>query len=76
MSKSDLHMSFNGLRVGNHYKVKNFGEVYIFEVVERIGELNYKCKDVVSLETFEFEDIIRYGIGKDFDLDEYKPFLN
>lgn len=64
----------NTLRVGKKYRLTNFSQVTEFEVLETLGEDNFKIKDIHILEELEFQDLIRYGIGKDYELVEIEPF--
>ena len=64
--------SFETLRVGKKYRIKNFGDVYEFEILSRINDLNYLVKDLHTLETFELEEVIRWGRGNDFAVDELR----
>ena len=63
-------MSFNALRVGHFYRLRNYEEVRSFEVVRRLSDRNFMVQDLTTLEQFELEDLVRYGKGKDYDLDE------
>ncbi len=63
-----MSISFDTLRVGKKYYLINHGERHDFVVVEKINNQNYRLKDLVSLELFELEDLIRYGKGKDYEL--------
>lgn len=63
-------MSFDTLRVGKRYRLKNFGEVMEFQVEEAKGNNNFSVKDLHTLERYELRDLVKYGKGKDFDLYE------
>ena len=63
-------MSFDNMRVGKSYFVKNYGEKTSFLVMQTEGRNNFKIKDLLSLETSLFGDLIQYGIGEDFELYE------
>jgi heme oxygenase len=63
-------ISFDTIRVGKKYYLRNFGDLYEFEVLERISTNNFKLKDLHTLETYQLEDLIRWGKGKDYDLRE------
>ena len=63
-------MSLDNMRVGKSYFVKNHGEKTSFLVLETEGRNNFKIKDLLSLETSLFGDLIQYGIGEDFELYE------
>ena len=63
-------ISFDNIRVGNKYVLKNYDDVFEFEVMERISGSNYKLKDLHTLEKYELDDLVRWGKGKDFDVRE------
>ena len=63
-------MSLDNLRVGKSYFVNNHGEKTSFLVLETEGRNNFKIRDLLSLETSLFGDLIQYGIGADFELYE------
>jgi hypothetical protein len=63
-------ISFDNVRVGNTYVLKNYDDTYEFEVLERLGRENFKLKDLHTLEKYELEDLVRWGKGKDFELRE------
>ena len=63
-------MSFDNMRVGKAYFVRNYGETTSFLVLETQGVDDFKIKDQLSLEIYSFGDLIRFGIGKDFELYE------
>lgn len=65
-----MAMSFNALRVGHTYRMRNYDDVREFKVVRRLTDKNFLIEDVVTMEKLELEDLVRYGRGKDFDLDE------
>lgn len=62
--------SFNNLRVGKRFKLVNFGEFSEFEILEILADGNCKLKDVHTLEHYELHDLVRYGKGEDFDVEE------
>ncbi len=63
-------MSIDNLRIGKHYFLRNFGESTSFLVLETIGSSDFRIKDLLTLETYKLSDLIRYGMGDDFDLYE------
>ncbi len=65
-----MPQSFDTLRIGHRYKIINYGEVTIFEVVSIKNRDAYIIKDLNSLETFNLHQLIEYGTGKDYDLYE------
>jgi succinate dehydrogenase/fumarate reductase flavoprotein subunit len=60
----------NTMRIGKKYRLTNYGHSTEFEVLETLEENNFKVKDLNILEEYEFQDLIRYGVGKDYDLTE------
>jgi hypothetical protein len=67
-----LHPSFDILRTGKKYVLKNFGDVYEFIVLDAMADGDFQLKDIHTLEVFQLSDVIRYGKGKDFDLFEHE----
>lgn len=65
-----MAMSFNALRVGHTYRIRNYDDVRDFKVVRRLTDMNFLIQDISTLEKMELEDLVRYGKGKDYDLDE------
>ncbi|WP_339607200.1 hypothetical protein [uncultured Roseivirga sp.] len=62
--------SFNNLRVGKKFTLINFSERFDFEVIEMFSNGDYRLKDINTLEYYNIFDLIQYGIGGDFDIDE------
>jgi hypothetical protein len=67
---SSLHASFNTIRVGQSYRLVNYGEVYAFEAIEIIDDDDCLVRSLDTLETFHLNDLVRYGKGADFDFGE------
>ena len=65
-----MAISMDNLRKGKKYRLTNFGEKFEFQVMEMPEEGIYKVKDLNTLDTYLLHDLVRYGKGKDFDLDE------
>ena len=65
-----MAMSFDTLRVGHTYRIRNYDDVRDFKVVRRLADKNFVIQDLATLEKMELEDLVRYGKGKDYDLDE------
>lgn len=63
-------MSIDNMRIGKSYHVKNHGERTSFLILEAEGSNNFLVKDLLTLETYYFNDLIRFGIGEDFELFE------
>ncbi len=71
MAKLDRKtMSFDNMRVGKKYLLRNHGETTSFIILEMEASNDYKIKDLLSLDTYLFGDLIRYGRGADFELYE------
>lgn len=69
-----MAMSFDTLRVGHTYRMRNYDDVREFKIVRRLSDRNFLIQDVVTLEKMELEDLVRYGKGKDYDLDEINDY--
>ena len=65
-----MPISLDVLRVGSTYYLSNFGEHYEFEVIENLGEGNFRVKDIHTLEYFELDSITQFGKGEDYDMGE------
>ncbi len=63
-------MSIDNMRVGKNYFLRNHGETTSFIVLETSGDNDYKIKDLLTLEIYKFNNLIRYGTGEDFELYE------
>lgn len=63
-------LSFDVLRVGKKYRLKNFGEVYDFEIERILVNGDFKVKDLNTLERYLLKDTVKFGIGKDFEIRE------
>ena len=63
-------MSINNLKVGQCYFIKNHGESTSFMVLEMVGEEDFRIKDLLSLEVYQLSDLLKYGRGNDFELNE------
>ena len=61
-------MSFDNIRVGKKYYLSNYGEESRFEVLEALSDENFKVKDLISLDIYELNDLIKYGTSDDFEL--------
>tara|TARA_R110001599_G_scaffold160515_1_gene348301 strand:- start:10545 stop:10751 length:207 start_codon:yes stop_codon:yes gene_type:complete len=62
--------SFNNLRVGKKFKLINFSETFEFEVIDILSNGDCCLKDLNTLECYNLFDLIQYGKGNDFDIDE------
>ena len=65
-----MSISPDVFRTGKRYRMVNYGDVYEFSV-ERFVDLNdYLLKDVHTLETYHFQDLVRFGKSTDYLLEE------
>lgn len=67
-----MALAIDNLRVGRIYRFVNQGEVRIIEIMSRISVDNFSVKDLDTLEWYTLEELLRWGIGKDFDLEELR----
>lgn len=63
-------LSFDVLRTGKKYRLINFGETHEFVVESVLANGDFKVKDLLTLERYKLKDLIRYGTGKDFMLED------
>jgi hypothetical protein len=68
-SDRDL-MTRQRLRIGKCYFLRNNGETTSFTVLEVIDDHDYLIKDLLSMESYLYSRLTRYGLGNDFDLYE------
>lgn len=67
---SNKKMSIDNIRIGKKYFVRNHGESTSFMVLETSGHDDFKVKDLLTLDIYQFKDLIQYGVGTDFELFE------
>jgi len=67
-----MTMSFDNIRIGKRYYLCNYGEESRFEVLENLGDENYRVKDLISLDIYELRDLVKYGTSDDFELEEIR----
>jgi hypothetical protein len=65
-----MPQSFDTLRVGHKYVMINLGVKVSFIILERMEKSDFMVKDLETLEKFSLSDLIKYGIGKDYELSE------
>lgn len=65
-----MALALNNLRKGNKYQLRNHGEVFEFWVVDMPEENVYQLKDLHTLELYMLNDLLQFGKGKDYDLQE------
>jgi len=63
-------LSFDVLRTGKKYILINHGEKHEFVIENILINGDFKVKDLLTLEHYHLKDLIKYGRGKDFSLEE------
>ena len=63
-------LALDVLRTGRKYRLTNFGETHDFEIESILSNGDFRVKDIFTLERFFLKDLIRYGKGNDFLLEE------
>jgi hypothetical protein len=63
-------LSLSSLRVGKKYRLVNHGEVHDFEIERSLGNNDFNVKDLLTLERYRLKDLIAYGKGDDFEIEE------
>ncbi len=63
-------LSFDVLRTGKKYALVNFGEKHEFIIENILVNGDFKVKDLLTLERYHLKDLIKYGKGNDFLLEE------
>jgi hypothetical protein len=63
-------LSFDVLRAGKKYRLVNFGEQHEFIIENILPNGDFKVKDLLTLERYYLKELVRYGQGKDFVLEE------
>ena len=65
-----MAISMDNLRRGKKYRLTNYGESFEFQVVDMPEEGAYRVKDLNTLDIYLLHDLVKYGKGQDFDLNE------
>lgn len=63
-------LSFDVLRTGKKYSLVNFGEKHEFTIESILGNGDFRVKDLLTLERYQLKDLIKYGKGDDFLIEE------
>lgn len=63
-------LSFDVMRTGKKYRLVNYGETHEFVVENILPNGDFKVKDLLTLERYRLRELIAYGQGKDFLLEE------
>lgn len=67
-----MPLALDNLRVGRIYRLVNQGEVRTIEVMSRISSENFLIKDLDTLEKYTLHELLQWGKGKDYDLEELR----
>ncbi|MFO7822532.1 MAG: hypothetical protein R6V72_01245 [Cyclobacterium sp.] len=67
-----MPLAIDNIRVGRVYRLVNYGEIRMLEIMERKGRENFRVKDLDTLEYYDLEELLQWGKGKDYDLDEIR----
>ena len=58
------------MRVGKQYRLTNYGETSIFEVLDIINDDDCIVRSLDTLERFQLADLTKFGRGADFYFEE------
>ncbi|MBN3582104.1 hypothetical protein JYB64_06875 [Algoriphagus aestuarii] len=67
-----MAIALDNLRVGRVYQMTNQGEVRKLQIIDRLEADNFKVKDLDTLEFYTIFELLQWGKGKDYDLDEIR----
>jgi hypothetical protein len=67
-----MALALDNLRVGRVYRLINQGEIRRIEVMARLADENFKVKDLDTLEYYTLHELLQWGKGKDYDLEELR----
>lgn len=65
-----MAIALDNLRVGRVYEFRNMGEVRKLEIIARLSGVNFKVKDLDTTEVYTMEELLRWGKGPDYELEE------
>lgn len=68
-----MAIALDNLRVGRVYDLVNRGERRRIQILARLSGDNFRVKDLDTTEIYTIEELLRWGKGKDYDLDEWSP---
>ena len=63
-------LSFDVLRTGKKYRLTKYGERHEFIIENVLANGDFKVKDLLTLERYRLKELINYGKGKDFLLED------
>ena len=64
-------IAFSSMRVGQYYRLVNFGEKVDFQLIQILHK-DYQLKDLYTLETYTMNELIKFGKGRDFELKQIR----
>ena len=67
-----MPLALDNLRVGRIYRLVNQGEVRKIEVMARLSGEDFFVKDFDTLEYYTLYELLQWGKGKDYDLEELR----
>ena len=67
-----MAIALDNLRVGRNYLLINQGEIRKLQIIDRLSGDNFKVKDLDTLEYYTIFELLQWGKGKDYDLDEIR----
>ena len=67
-----MPLALDNLRVGRRYRLVNQGEIRSIEVITRLSGDDFKIKDLDTLEFYTIHELLQWGKGKDYELDELR----
>lgn len=69
-------LSLDVLRTGKKYRLVNFGETHDFIVESVLANGDFKVKDLLTLERYRLKELIAYGKGSDYAIEELDDHRN
>ena len=67
-----MPLALDNLRVGRVYRLVNQGEIRKIEVMSRLSGEDFRIKDLDTLEYYPWHELLQWGKGKDYDLEELR----
>jgi hypothetical protein len=67
-----MSLALDNLRVGRVYRLVNLGEIRKIEIMSRISAEDFMVKDLDTLEFYTLNELLQWGIGKDYDIEEIR----
>ena len=61
-------LAFSSLRVGERYRLINYGEIFEFELLKILDGNEFLLKDLFTLETYRMSQLIGFGKGDDLEI--------